>query len=134
MSMRAIGGETGDFLTTTCHVITTYQSKIAPGKFVQWSTSSNWGINSCADAANIISKGIVVALSDDSSVATVKWIGFNKIISVPYSGTPTLGQAGQTETANGTKVTPSANATVAVYNVVVAYASPKAGQCYIATY
>lgn len=133
MSIRAIGGSQGVKLVTTCKVLAGHQDAIAVGKFVQWDTNDNWQINSCADAATVLDKGIVKWINDVSSIATVEWIGFNKIHKLPYSATPTLGHMGETETANGTKVTSSSNATAAVYQVVVAYDVPDSGYVYIAS-
>lgn len=120
MAIRQIGGEVGTFLVTACNVTTTHQDAIAVGKFVKWSTSSNWAVDSCADSdPDLMLRGVVVGLNANSSIATVKWLGWNRIAEFTISGTPVRGSSVETETANGSKIAGTSNTTLAAYNYVV---------------
>jgi hypothetical protein len=120
MAMRKLGGEVGTFLVTACNVLAGHQDAIAVGKFVRWNTAANWQVNSCADSdPDLMLRGVVVGLNDNSSIATVKWLGWNRIAEFDISGTPVLGSSVETETANGSKIAGTSNTTLAAYNYVV---------------
>jgi len=134
MALPVIGGPNYDnCLVCACKVVDTYTAAIAVGDLVEWSTSSNMAINSHATDRGFEHVGEVIALSEDSTVATVRWFGYNKIIQVTYSGTIALGNYPMCCSATYDKVVGSGSATSSVAKArVVAKDVPASGEVLVA--
>ena len=103
MAIRQIGGEQGTPLATACNVVSTHQDEIAVGDLVEFSTSSNWAVNSTAAGTKMAVLGRVKWLSADSSIATVEWFGYNKVFENTYSAAAALGGVPVADTSQKTK-------------------------------
>ena len=108
MAIRTVGGEAGTPLVTACNVVSTHQDAIAVGDDVTLSTSSNWAVNSTAATTDLALCGKVLALSQDSTVATVQWYGYNKVFEATYSAACALGSFIVTDTSHKVKASGTA--------------------------
>lgn len=95
MAIRTVGGgDQGVHLQTLCVVksslITTGPNV---GDFVELSTSGNWVIDEHGTNLDFDACGEIMQLHDSSTLATVKWHGYNKVVNVPYSGIAARGGA-----------------------------------------
>lgn len=113
------GGDKGVTLKTVCNVKSTLQSTIEVDDLVELSTSGNWVIDEASTNADIDVIGIVRALSDDNTLATVEWFGYNKVFEAPYSGAATLGQYIITAASQVDKVLTSSYAAATKFAVCV---------------
>jgi hypothetical protein len=108
MAIRKVGGEAGSPLYTACNVVATFQSSIAVGSHVSVSTSGNWCVNSAAATTDLALIGKVVDLNDASTIATVKWYGYNKVFEATYSAACAKGSYVVTDTSNKVKASGTA--------------------------
>lgn len=91
MAIRQVGGAQGEPLVVACAVASTHQDVIAVGGIVEFSTGANWTVNSTAHTTHTLNLGRVIALNENSSVATIELFGYNKAFEAQVSGTCGLG-------------------------------------------
>lgn len=128
MAIRKIGGEMGKPLVCACNVVATHQDEIAVGQLVQFSSSSNWAVNSTAAATAMNLLGRVEWLNPENTVAVVKWYGWNKAFENTYSAAATLGYFPVADTSGKTKASGNAAASLRLATIV-ASDFPATGKC-----
>jgi hypothetical protein len=125
MAIRRIGGEIAtNALFTAVNLDDRFSAVAAVGDLVEWGTSSNWVVNSCAAGTNAETLGRIVK-KQDSQIATVQWFGWNRIIEFAVSSVaPVLGSSVDVSPVHASTVKGTSNATLAQYNRVVGVGTP----------
>ena len=133
MAIRPVGGEMAqNALYTPVKIADTYSDVAAIGDIVEWSTSSNWCVNSAAAGTNAETLGRIVTKAA-SNAGTVQWFGWNRVIEFTYSSVaPVLGSSVDVSPVHASTVKGTSNATLgASYNKVVSVGSPS-GKVHVA--
>lgn len=125
MAIRTIGGEMAiNPLVTPVKIRDTFSAAAAVGDIVEWSTSGNWTVNSCAANTNAETLGRIIA-KQTSTVGTVMWFGWNRVIEFTYSSVaPVLGSSVEAKPVHASTVCGTSNATLAQYNRVIGVGTP----------
>lgn len=115
MAINTLGGQTGFGLRTTVSLVSTFAATVARGDFCQWHTT-NWTVNSAADATNLENLGRIIKLRPNSGIATVEWLALHGPYAFTYSSTTnlTVGSSLETAGAGTSTVCGTSNATLGV--------------------